>query len=299
MWIALAFVSAFLLGLYDINKKTSLNGNAVVPVLFFNTLICSFIFLPFVVLSHMNPPLLQGTLFYVPSAPLAAHLQIALKSVIVLSSWHFAYFATKHLPLTITGPIKAMQPVMTLCCAMLIFQERLNLYQWIGVVLAITSFFLLSLSGKKEGINFKKNKWVFFMLLSAITGSMSGLYDKYLMKSLDPMLVQSWYNIYQVGFMLLVLAFLWYPTRKTTTPFTWRWSIVLISVFLTIADFAYFYALSLPDSMISIISLVRRSNVLVTFAAGALFFHEKNLKSKAFDLLLVLIGMLFLILGSK
>ena len=52
-------------------------------------------------------------------------------------------------------------------------------------------------------------------------------------------------------------------------------------------------------SMISIISMIRRSNVLVTFAAGALFFHEKNLKSKAVDLVLVLIGMIFLYLGTK
>ncbi|MDD3359328.1 MAG: EamA family transporter, partial [Parabacteroides sp.] len=52
-------------------------------------------------------------------------------------------------------------------------------------------------------------------------------------------------------------------------------------------------------SMISIVSMIRRSNVLVTFAAGALFFHEKNLKNKAVDLFFVLLGMIFLYLGSK
>ena len=31
---------------------------------------------------------------------------------------------------------------------------------------------------------------------------------------------------------------------------------------------------------------------------GALFFHEKNLKSKAVDLFLVLLGMIFLYLGT-
>jgi transporter family protein len=51
--------------------------------------------------------------------------------------------------------------------------------------------------------------------------------------------------------------------------------------------------------MISIVSMIRRSNVLITFVAGALFFHEKNLKSKAVDLLLVLLGMLFIYWGSK
>lgn len=299
MWLGLAFLSAFLLGCYDINKKLSLNGNAVIPVLFFNTLICSLIFIPFILISHFSPETLQETLFFVPDAPLQVHGFLFLKAIIVLASWHFAYFATKNLPLTITGPIKATQPVMTLMGALLIFQERLNVYQWIGVLLSITSFYMLSSSGKKEGINFKHNKWIFFMILSAITGSMSGLYDKYLTGFIDPMTVQVWYNFYQLALMILVVSFLWYPTRQKTTPFQWRWSIVFISVFLTIADFVYFYALSFPDSMISIVSMVRRSNVLVTFAAGALFFHEKNLKNKAVDLLLVLLGMLFLYWGTR
>lgn len=299
MWLGLAFVSAFLLGCYDVNKKMSLNGNAVIPVLFFNTLICSLIFVPFVLLSRFSPDALRGTLFFVPDVPLKVHGYIFLKAIIVLSSWHFAYFATKHLPLTITGPVKATQPVMTLVGAMLLFQERLNMYQWVGVLLAITSFYLLSFSGRKEGIRFAHNKWMLCMLLSVITGSASGLYDKYLMKFLEPMTVQAWYNFYQCALMVFVVAFLWYPVRKKTTPFTWRWNIVFISVFLTVADFVYFYALTFPDSMISIVSMVRRSSVLVTFIAGAMFFHEKNLKSKAVDLFLVLLGMFFLYLGTK
>ena len=46
------------------------------------------------------------------------------------------------------------------------------------------------------------------------------------------------------------------------------------------ADFAYFYALSLPGAMISIVSMVRRGSVLVSFLCGALLFREKNIKSK-------------------
>lgn len=299
MWLGLAFLSAFLLGCYDVNKKLSLNGNAVIPVLFFNTLICSLIFVPFVIISAVSPSTLKGTLFFIPPAPWQVHGYILLKAVIVLASWHFAYFATKHLPLTITGPINATRPVMTLVGALLIFHERLNLYQWTGVLLAITSFFMLSSSGKKEGIDFARNKWILCMVLAAVTGSVSGLYDKFLMRFLEPMAVQSWYNFYQCALMVLVVLFLWYPTRKRTTPFRWRWSIVLISVFLTVADFVYFYALTFPDSLISIVSMVRRSSVLVTFAAGALFFHEKNLKKKALDLFLVLLGMIFLYLGTN
>ena len=298
MWLALAFASAFLLGCYEVNKKISLNGNAVIPVLFLNTLISSLIFVPFIFLSFCTN-VLDDTMFYVPRVSFEAHVAVFIKAVIVLSSWISGYFALKHLPLTITGPIKATQPVLTLVGAMVIFGERLNLYQWIGVLLSITSFYMLSSSGKKEGINFTHNKWIFFTIISIITGAMSGLYDKHLMGSMDVMTVQVWFNVYQCLIMLPILLLLWYPQRKKSTPFVWHWNIVFISVFLIIADWIYFYALSFPDSMISIVSMVRRSNVLVTFVAGAIFFHEKNLKSKAVDLFLVLLGMIFLYLGTK
>jgi transporter family protein len=298
MWLLLSFISAFLLGCYDVSKKKALDNNAVIPVLFANILISGIIFLPFIILS-CSTDMLNDTLFYVPKVSLSTHVKIMLKSLIVLSSWIAGYYSVKNLPLTITGPIKATQPVVTLLGALAIYGERLNLLQWTGVFMSIFSFYLLSSSGKREGIHFTHNKWILYAVLSVILGAISGLYDKYLMKSLDVMTVQVWFCVYQLFMMLPVFFLLWYPHREKTTPFRWRWSIVLISVFLAMADWIYFYALGFDGSMISIVSMIRRSSVVVTFIAGALFLREKNLKSKIFDLILILLGMLFLYLGTR
>lgn len=299
MWLLLAFLSAALLGFYDVFKKKSLKDNAVIPVLGLNTLFSSLVFLPFILISAYKPDWLQDSMFYVPAAGWEVHRFILVKSFIVLSSWVLGYFGMKHLPLTIVGPINATRPVMTLVGAMLVFGERLNLYQWVGVTLAIVSFFMLSRSGRKEGIDFKHNKWIFCIVLAAFLGAVSGLYDKFLMARFDRMVVQSWYNIYQLFIMGSVLMLLWWPKRKTTTPFRWDWCIICISIFLSAADFVYFYALSLPGSMISIVSMVRRGSVIVSFLCAAMLFREKNLKSKVVDLILVMIGMFFLYLGSR
>lgn len=305
MWLTLAFLSAALLGFYDSFKKKALQGNAVIPVLFLNTVFSSVIFLPFILLSY-NTRMLDNTIFYVASGGWEVHKYIVLKSVIVLSSWLFGYFGIKHLPLTIVGPINATRPVMTLVGALIVFGERLNVYQWIGVVLAMLSFMLLSRSSKKEGIDFKHDIWIYFIVIAALLGAVSGLYDKYLMASvasgglgLDRMMVQGWYNIYQCFWMLIMLVIIWMPVRRHTTSFHWDWSIIFISIFLCAADFVYFYALSVPDAMISIVSMVRRGSVIVSFLFGALLFREKNIKSKALDLALVMLGMLFLYFGSK
>lgn len=299
MWLLLAFGSAFLLGCYDLFKKGALQGNAVVPVLFLNTLFSSLIFLPLIAGSASGCGWIEDTLFFVPSGDWQAHGLILFKSVLVLTSWLFGYYGIKHLPVTIVGPINATRPVMVLIGAMMFFGERLNLWQWIGVLLAVFSFFLLSRSGKKEGIDFRHNRWILFVFLSTLTGALSGLYDKFLMARLAPMLVQSWFAVYQFFIMAAVLFILWWPRRREGVPLRWKWSILGVSVFLSAADFLYFWALSYDDSMISVVSMIRRSSVIVSFAGGALFFREKNLAGKAVDLALVLLGMVFLYVGSR
>ena len=304
MWLILAFMSAALLGCYDSFKKEALRENAVLPVLFLNTLFSSLIFLPFIILSATTHTL-DDTVFFVASGGWDEHKYVLLKALIVLSSWVLGYFGMKHLPLTIVGPINATRPVMVLVGALLVFGERLNGWQWAGVALAILSFLMLSRSGKKEGIDFKHDHWIWMIVGAAALGAISGLYDKYLMApvesggvGLNRMLVQSWYNIYQCFMMLAMLLLLWWPKHKETTPFRWHWSIIFVSLFLSTADFMYFYSLSLPNAMISIVSMIRRGSVVVSFLFGAAFFHEKNLRAKAVDLALVLLGMIFLAIGS-
>lgn len=304
MWLSLAFLSAALLGFYDVFKKRSLRDNAVIPVLFLNTLICSLIFMPLIVGSAVGW-LGPESVVYIPAGDWDVHKYILVKSFIVLGSWLLGYVGMKHLPLTIVGPINATRPVMTLVGAMLVYGERLNGWQWAGVVLAVVSFLMLSRSGKKEGIRFAHNRWIYCIVGAALLGAVSGLYDKFLMApvgeggvGLDKMAVQGWYNVYQCVMMGAMVVLLWWPVRRRTAPFRWDAAIPLISIFLTAADLAYFYALSQPGAMISVVSMVRRGSVVVSFLFAALVFKEKNLRAKAVDLVLVLLGMVCLWIGS-
>ena len=118
MWIFLAFLSACLLGFYDVFKKQSLQDNAVLPVLMINTSVCALLFLPLIVSSvcDMNS--------VVPCGGWHEHALVFAKAVIVLSSWVCGYYAMKHLPLTIVGPINATRPVMTIVGALLLYSEK-------------------------------------------------------------------------------------------------------------------------------------------------------------------------------
>ena len=298
MWLSLAFLSAALLGLYDVAKKQAVKDNSVPVVLLLNTLFSTLFFLPAIISGLASLGWFEGTLFDIAPRGLRSHLLVMLKAAITLTSWLFGYVGIKHLPITIVGPINATRPVMVLMGAFIIFGERLNLMQWIGVALALVSLFLLSRAGKKEGIDFVRNKWILCVAVAAMLGAVSGLYDRHILREIEPLAVQSWFCVYQVVMMAVIVAVL-RLSKAAATSFRWSWAIPMISIFLTAADMAYFIALSQGDAMVSVVSMVRRSSVVVSFACGAMLFGEKNLKAKAIDMVFILIGMIFLWLGSR
>ena len=297
MWLSLAFVSALFLGLYDVAKKRAVADNAVAVVLLLNTALSTLLFSPVIISSLGELGWFSDTMFDYGRQSLQAHGQVMLKACITLSSWGFGYVGIKHLPLTIVGPINATRPVIVLLGALLIFGERLNAQQWVGVSLAFISILLLSRASRKEGINFVRNRYILYVAIAAVLGATSGLYDRYLLREIDPMFVQSWFSLYQALIMGIVVVAMW--LRGALPRFEWRWAIPLITIFLTIADMAYFVALAEGDSMVAVVSMVRRSSVVVSFACGAVLFGEKNLRSKAIDLIFILVGMVFLWLGSR
>lgn len=299
MWLVLAFLSALLLGFYDVAKKQALRDNSVPAVLLLNTFFSSLIFLPSIVSTLSGGGWFDATAYRIPLSTLHDHILVALKAVIVLSSWAFGYYGIKHLPITIVGPINATRPVMVLIGALLIFGERLNALQWIGVGLAVFSLFMLSRAGRREGIDFGHNVWIVCVAAAALLGAASGLYDRYLMQRLEPIFVQGWYNLYQTIIMIVVMTLMRLLDSRSATRFHWSWAIPMISILLTAADMAYFVALSDTDAMISVVSMIRRGSVVVSFACGALLFRERNLKAKALDLALIIIGMVFLYFGSR
>ena len=58
MWLYLSALSAVLLGFYDISRKHALRKNAVIPVLFFASVVESLLLLPIIILSPFSPDLL-------------------------------------------------------------------------------------------------------------------------------------------------------------------------------------------------------------------------------------------------
>lgn len=298
-WVFLSLISAFLLGFYDIFKKRTVVGNAIIPVLFYSTLISALLFLPFVVTSRLHPEWYSDDFwkqFFVEPLTGRQHILVFGKTALILVSWMFSYSAMKNLPITVVGPVNQLRPAISLLLLFAIFQEHLIWTQWVGVVLALVSFYLMNRSGKLEGIQFKSNKWVYMLLGSAILVALSGVYDKFLLsgESISPSTIQAWYTIYDFLMMAVLYFAIWRPKRREQ-PFEWRGGIVCMALFVTIADVIYLSGLKQEAAVIVLIPLILYGvRLLVSFAYGALFFREKNIRSKIVPLLMVIAALVFM-----
>ncbi len=296
-WIVASLLSAAFLGLYDLCIKHSVRDNAVLPVLFFANLCSATVWLTLMALSAARPEWMSPALA-VPSLGVTQHLQILLKSTIVAASWISAYFAVKHLPVSIAAPVRATGPLFTLAFALVLLRERPSAWEWLGIAVTLGSFFALSLAGRREGIHFHRDKWIGWLLLGTVLNGLSGFYDKYLLghAGFTASTVQAWFSIYlALLFFPFVLGWKlrWWP-RKV---FHWRWTIVGMSATLLIADFIYFDALRNPDALVSIVSSLRRGSTLIAFAGAVWLFKEPHGRQKLPAVIGIILGIVLTIVG--
>ncbi len=296
-WILASLLSAFFLGWYELSTKHAVHDNAVLPVLFFTNLCSAAIWLG---LMHAAPlaPAGWAAAFRVAPLTVEQHLLLLLKSAIVAAAWTCSYFAVKHLPVTLASPIRATGPVWTLAGALLVLAERPTLLQMLGVVITLGSFFGLSAAGAREGIHFRRNRWVWLLVAGTLLNATSALYDKFLLgrRGFSAATVQAWFSIYLTLLFLPLAAgwkFRWWPRHL----FHWRWSIVFMSLTLLLADYIYFSALRDPAAMVALVSSFRRGSTLVAFAGGVWLFHERNWRPKLPAVIGVILGIVLTVAG--
>ncbi len=296
-WIAASLLSALFLGCYELFTKHAVRENAVLPVLFLSNVCGASLWLVLLAVQTWQPGALPAGLT-VDSLTLLQHAQLALKSAVVAASWVCTYFAVKHLPISIASPIRATSPLWTLCGGLLLLAERPTWLEMLGVATTLASFVGLSLVGRSEGIHFHRNKWVGWLVGGTLLGTVSALYDKFLLGRLGFRVptVQCWFAIY-LAVLFLPFAVGWKLRWWPRHEFHWRWSIPLLALALLVADYVYFSALRDPDAMISVVASLRRGSTLVAFAGGLWFFRERYTHRKLVAVFGVLAGIVLTVLG--
>ncbi len=300
MWIYYGLATALFLSFNNILKKYSLKDNAVFPLLLVTNLSALGVLLPIFILSKYNSSLVKDLQLYIPTISYVDHLLISVKSLLMTCSWVLAYYALKHLPLTIVSPIRSAGPFFTVIGALTVYNETPNKYQWLGFLTILFSMLIYANIGKKEGIDFKQNKWIWGIVLATLLGSSSGLYDKFLIQSkgYEAQTVQWWFFFYVVIFITVITLFVYLPNQKRYGKFIFHWTLPFIGLFMVLADYTYFRGLQEQGTLIMLMSAIKRSQIIFTVIIGGLIFKEKNKRKKLIPLAGVLLGVLLLVLSK-
>lgn len=282
-WLCWILASSASLSLYDLCKKASVKNNAVFPTLFFSTLSAW----------GLLTVVLLGSRGLVPALSLPPrHIALlSVKSILVAASWTATYQALKTLPITCAAPIRATGPLWTLIGAILLFAEIPTPLQGLGMLLVLSGCYFFSRQASRDATIEHGKKAVLLAFAGTMLGSCSALYDKYLLQGLglDTLHVLWWF----LGGMCILFAF---PARFSCRNFQWRATIPLTGILLAVSDACYFSAIATPDARISVLSLIRRTSLVMTFFIGGAIFRETDIGRKSFALAFILAGVALLCL---
>jgi bacterial/archaeal transporter family protein len=296
MWLIFATVSAAFIGLYEVARKAAVSGNAALPTLLAATLGGFLSLLPLALGSLFGSSELARYSLDVENLTAKGHGLVFLKSLLVTTGWSLGYSAVRDLPISIAGPLRASSPVFTVLLALALFGERPSTSNWIGMVLLFAGYFGFASVGRREGIHFSQSRPILLLLVGTFIASLSGLYDKVLLQKLDLPItsVQFWFTFDNLLIQSLLVWKLWWKKREQD-PFRFRTMAFLAGLLLVLADQLYMRAVAMDGALISVISLTRRSSVLISFVLGGFVFGEGLLLAKAVPLTLILGGVLCLL----
>ena len=290
MWIPLILASALLLAFYDVARKHSVNRNAVMPVLFLSTLSGALFF----TLLLATAGQLSDALTLSPHD----HMLVFLKSLLTAAMWTCVFYAMRALPLSIVAPIRNSAPLWTLLGGIVLYHEVPNAAQAVGMAAVVFGYLLFSLAGKAEGIHFGRHYGILLVAIGTLLGAGAAIYDKYLLQihKIPANAVQFWFALWLVVLLGTVFA-IQRGAGLDRTSFQWRWTVPAVGILLILSDWCYFHALAHPGVAISVLSLIRRSSVVVAFTMGAVIFGEGNLRRKSVALAAILAGVVILTLA--
>lgn len=297
-WIYLGLLAGLVLGTYDFLTKLALKEKTVLEVVFWCSVLGAVLWLPFL----CAPAEWSAALRVAGLAPqrLDTGQQMALlpKSVMMVATWILSYYSVKFLPLSISAGVRASGPLWTALGAVLFLSESLNWWQWLGLAVSMGSYYLFSLIGKQEGIHFSRNGWVLSMLMATLLSSANALYDKHILATLhmDLAAVQAYSAVQRGGIALLLLPWV-FRELEIMSLLRRNWAVPAIAFAYVLAEYIYLAAVQQEGALISVISVLRRTNLVMVFALSTLFFRENNIQRKTLAIAGVLLGIVLTIMG--
>ena len=284
IWIPLVLLYGLLKGGREIAKKKAMTKNSVMEVLFVYTLM-SFVF----VLPQAGQAGGMETRFF---------FYIALKSFVMFLAWLFGFYSLKKMPVSLYGVLSLSRVVFATLSGVIFLHEALSVFQMTGLIIVCAGLLLLRVPGKKQEAQATtetalaepepvKTIYIIMAFASCIFNTISGFMDKVLMKDVTSSQLQFWYMLFLVIYYSIFMLVRREKISASVLKNGWIWALAIMFV---IGDKALFIANGMPQSRITIMTLIKQSSCLVTIIGGRIFFKEERILYRLMCALIILGG---------
>jgi len=291
VWMLLVLLYGLLKGAREIAKKKAMAKNSVMEVLVIYTLL--------------------SCLFVIPQAPKAMGIEprffifIAIKSFCIFLAWICGFRSLKRLPVSLYGILDLSRVLFGTSFGVFFLGEVLSPFQLCGLIIVCTGLLLLKFKPpfiKKifkieesapvpantiSDQKFPTSFYVFLAFVSCFLNAISGFLDKVLMKDLTSSQLQFWYMLFLISYYFIFILVTREKIHLSVFKNIWVW---LLAIMFVIGDKALFIANGMPESRITVMTLIKQSGCLVTIIGGKFIFKEKNTAYKFFCACVIITG---------
>ncbi|MBP2561847.1 transporter family protein [Neorhizobium galegae] len=304
MWVTFATLAGVTLGCGDLALKMALPNlqpRIACFTLYFLGLI---LWIPIFLMLGLAPAALEA----VHLSP-AAHGMVIGRSLLQFGAYAPIFIVLRNLPLGTYAALRALSPALSVVAGTIFYGDRPNAPEYLGIGAILSGVVLVAWERKTAAHSSivapaSDHLWLANMVLTIIAATCSGLmsiYDKHLLSTVPANLfvLQALSDAYRMGLLTLLLAFSTRPALAR--PLKWNWRrrdgghlpllyLGLASLLIAFGEIFSFYAVSFPDSMPSIVAILRRSSLPVSVILANLFFRERLTEKKMLGMASIMAG---------
>ena len=139
-------------------------------------------------------------------------------------------------------------------------------------------------------------------IFSCLLNAVSGFLDKLFMKDVTTSQLQFWYLLFLCAYYVLYLvaghvkaASKFSSGERISLSVVKNWWVWALAILFVVGDKALFMANGIPESSVSVMTLLKQSSCIITIIGGRLFFKEKDTAYRFFCAVVIIAG---IVLGT-
>ena len=279
-WIVLTFLYGMCKGFFDCAKKKASQKNSTHEVLGFFTL---FSFL-LAAMSCKN----------VLDISYTSLLIIFFKSSICVIAWILSLNVMRKISVSLYGVTNVSRVLFSILLGVLIFNEQLTFLKFIGIIIVIIGLICMNIISTDTKNKKKSFKYILILLIACFLNSIASIIDKGIMSYVTPSQLQFWFLLFStIIYWILIFIKKEKINFKSIKNNYW---ILLASIFLVFGDKLLFIANNIPESKVTIMTVIKQISTIEIIILGKLLFKEKNILKKLLCSILVILGIVLTII---